>query len=87
MQKVDALQTERRERSRAWFYQRGWLSFRVIQWPNDERPAFTDVKCSSDRPHTDQRREFTMILPFIAFAVLAILGLSCVVAPFVGSQQ
>ena len=37
--------------------------------------------------HTDQRREFTMILPFIAFAVLAILGLSCVVAPFVGSQQ
>ena len=24
-----------------------------------------------------------MILPFIAFAVLAILGLSCVVAPFV----
>jgi len=34
-----------------------------------------------------QRREFTMILPLIAFAVLSILGLSCVVAPFVGSQQ
>jgi hypothetical protein len=37
--------------------------------------------------HRDRRREFNMILPFIAFAVLAILGLSCVVAPFVGSQQ
>jgi hypothetical protein len=52
----------------------------------DEHSAFMAVKQSS-ACSTEQKREFIMILPFIAFAVLAILGLSCVVAPFFGSQQ
>jgi len=47
MRKVDRVNPNEELAPAPDFYQRGWLSFRVIQWPNDERPAFTDVKCSS----------------------------------------
>lgn len=55
-----------------------------LQW--DERPSIMAVQSSSARLPF-KRREFTTILPFIAFAILAILGLTCIVAPFVDSQQ
>jgi hypothetical protein len=34
-----------------------------------------------------RQREFTMILQLITFVLLSLLGLSCVVAPFVGTAR